>query len=652
MMQKEKTFTPLLKEDRMFYADQSFVDTAHCKDMSLHEYAQRDYLSYWQDRARELDWFCAWDTILEWNPPHCKWFVNGKMNITYNCLDRHVKAGRASHTAILWHAEDGMRRRFTYQELLDEVCKFSNVLKKLGTQKGDRVAIYMPMIPEAIIAMLACARIGAIHSVVFGGFSSQALADRIEDAQCSLVITADGGYRRGKLTPLKSRVDQALAITDCVQHVLVVKNLKEQDVQDQLIMQAGRDHWYHEQVATVDTHCSSVAMDAEDVLFILYTSGTTGKPKGIVHTVGGYAVGAYTTAKYVFDLKKNDVFWCTADVGWITGHTYVTYGPLLNGVTQLIYEGAPNYPREDCFWRLVDIYKVSVFYTAPTAIRMFMKWGADLPRRHDLSSLRLLGSVGEPLNPEAWMWYYTNIGNKKCPIVDTWWQTETGSHMLVGLPAVTKMKPGVVGAALPGIDATIVNERGEALQEGSGFLVIKKPWPSMMRTIWNDDNRFKKAYFRNGDYTTYYSGDAAIKDADGNFMIIGRTDDVLSVSGHRIGTMEVESALVNHPAVAEVAVIGRPDALRGQAIVAFVSCRRDAFLHETIIDELKQHVVKQIGALARPQEIIIVHDLPKTRSGKIMRRLLRDIAQRRALGDTTTLADVGIIEQIKEQYRN
>ena len=650
MIKDKQAFTPLLDEDRTFSAASSFVEQAYCNDEAFYLHAQKDYEGFWSERAQELDWFSSWTKVLDWQPPHCKWFVDGKMNITYNCLDRHVRAGHGGHRAIIWHAEDGATKELTYQQLLHEVSVCANVLKKLGAVKGDRIAIYMPMIPEALIAMLACARIGAIHSVVFGGFSAQALADRINDATCSLVITADGGYRRGKVIPLKKHVDDALEHTSSVQHVIVFNRLSSKASEQHCSLKADRDYWYHELAKGVDALCRPEAMDAEDTLFILYTSGTTGKPKGVVHTVGGYTVGAYTTCKYVFDIKKTDVFWCTADVGWITGHTYVAYGPLLNGATQLLYEGAPDYPAEDYFWQLIEHCKVSIFYTAPTAIRMFMKWGESLPRKHNLSSLRLLGSVGEPLNPEAWMWYYTYIGGGRCPIVDTWWQTETGSHMIAGLPGINAMKPGFVGRALPGIEADLVNEQGETVAVGSGLLVIKKPWPSMMRTIWNDDNRFKETYFRNNDYSVYYSGDAAIKDKDGNFMIIGRVDDVLSVAGHRIGTMEVESALVDHPAVAEVAVVGRSDAIKGQAIIAFVSCRRDALLHADIIADLKNHVVKKIGSLARPQEIVLVKDLPKTRSGKIMRRLLRDIAEKRAVGDTTTLADVGIVEQIMYQY--
>lgn len=650
MIQKKQSFTQLLHEDRIFTATSSFINQALFKDIAAYESAQENYLAYWQERAEELEWFSKWDTVLKWQPPYVQWFVNGKVNITYNCLDRHVNQGRGDHVALIWHGEKGEKKEITYAQLLNLVCQHAQVLKKLSIGKGDRVAIYMPMIPEAIIAMLACARIGAIHSVVFGGFSAQALADRINDATCSLVITADGGYRRGKVIPLKYQVDQALKRTFSVKNVLVVQRLSHEDAAQYGSMQKDRDYWYHEIVADVSNTCKPVVMDAEDILFILYTSGTTGKPKGIVHTIGGYMVGAYTTSKYVFDLKESDVFWCTADVGWITGHTYVTYGPLLNGITQIIYEGAPDYPTEECFWKIIEQAKVTIFYTAPTAIRMFMKWGDALPAKYDLSSLRLLGSVGEPLNPQAWVWYYEHIGRQRCPIVDTWWQTETGAHMIACLPAIAPMKPGSVGQSLPGICAELVDEDGQKIKNGSGLLVMTKPWPSMMRTIWNDDARFKETYFRHNDYTMYYSGDAATKDTDGNFMIIGRVDDVLSVAGHRIGTMEVESALVDHPSVAEVAVIGRSDALKGQAIIAFVSCRRDALLHAHIIDDLKEHVVKKIGALARPQEIILVYDLPKTRSGKIMRRLLRDIAEKRALGDTTTLADVGIIEKIMHQY--
>jgi len=628
----------------------SFISQANCNTNILYERAFDDHEAYWAERAAELDWFDTWRTVCEWQPPYCKWFVDGKINITYNCLDRHVKAGNGDQIALHWQAETGEMNILTYQELLQQVSRCANGLKNIGVRKGDRVAIYMPMLLQSVVAMLACARIGAIHSVVFGGFSAQALADRINDAQCSVVITADGGWRRGNIVPLKHNVDQALEYTSSVKHVVVYNRLDPVLSPAYCTMNPERDIWYGDLIKDQSDQCDPVALDAEDILFILYTSGTTGKPKGIVHTVGGYAVGAYTTCKYVFDMKPSDLFWCTADVGWITGHTYVAYGPLLVGASQLLYEGAPDYPEKDCFWRIIADYKVSIFYTAPTAIRMFSKWGTEWVKNHDLSSLRLLGSVGEPLNPEAWRWYYTYIGNKNCPIVDTWWQTETGSHMISTLPGVHTMQPGSVGYPLPGIAATIVDDKGNELAHGAGHLVITKPWPSMMRTIWADDERFKKTYFRNGDYRMYYAGDGAVKTKDGRFIITGRTDDVLSVAGHRLGTMELESALIEHVSVAEAAVIGRADTIKGQAIVAFVSCKRQVVVSEKLANELKQHIVSSIGPFARPQEIIFVQDLPKTRSGKIMRRLLRDIAEKRAIGDITTLADLGVVEEITQQY--
>jgi len=528
------------------------------------------------------------------------------------------------------------------------VRQFGNVLKELGAVKGDRVALYMPMIPEAAIAMLACARIGAIHSVVFGGFSPESLSDRINDSECKIVITADGGWRRGQVIALKHNADAAIEKCPSVKHVVIVNNLPGE--QHQIQFHEGRDHWYHQLMEGRSADCPPEPMESEDPLFILYTSGTTGKPKGIVHTTGGYAVGAYATTKYVFDLREEDIFWCTADVGWVTGHSYIVYGPLMNGATVIMFEGAPDYPEKDRFWEMVERHSVTVFYTAPTAIRTFMKWGVEYPQKRDLSSLRLLGSVGEPINPEAWMWYHRNIGHERCPIVDTWWQTETGSILISGLPGVSTMKPGFAGEPLPGIKATILDDAGEEIAVGSGLLAITRPWPSMLRTIWGDDERYVETYFSKWNNKIYFPGDGAKRDKDGNFMILGRVDDVLNVSGHRIGTMEIESALVDHSAVAEAAVVGKSHDLKGQAIVAFVTLKADQTMSPELAQELKSHVAGKIGSLARPEDILFSGDLPKTRSGKIMRRLLRDIAEGRALGDVTTLADPAIVQQLRAEY--
>ncbi|MBI1373963.1 MAG: acetate--CoA ligase [Phycisphaera sp.] len=642
-------FEDLLHETRSFPPSPQFTAQANVQDDELYKHAEEDYEGYWEQHAGELDWFEPWETVLDWTPPHCKWFVGGKLNITHNCIDRHL-ADNADKVAIIWEGEPGDERTITYQQLHDEVCQFSNALKKLGLEKGDRVAIYMPMVPEAAVAMLGCARIGAIHSVVFGGFSADSLSDRINDSECKALITSDFGWRRGKELKLKEVADEALKNTHSIEHVIV--HQRDADNAYKCHMESGRDHWYHELIDGESTTCEPEIMDAEDVLFILYTSGTTGKPKGIVHTCGGYSVGAYVTTKYVFDLHDDDVYWCTADVGWITGHSYIVYGPLQNAATQVMYEGAPNFPGNDRFWELVAKHKVSVFYTAPTAIRAFMKWGDDLPAKHDLSTLRLLGSVGEPINPEAWMWYHKHIGGENCPIVDTWWQTETGSIMISGLPGVTTMVPGSAGPALPGIAATIVDEKAEPVKKGSGLLAVTKPWPSMLRTIWGDDDRFVETYFSKwpGRPDLYFPGDGAKLDDKGNFTVLGRVDDVLNVSGHRIGTMEVESALVDHPAVAESAVVGTAHELKGQAIVAFVTVKGGVEMTDALNAELRQHVATKIGAIARPEKIIFTADLPKTRSGKIMRRLLRDIAAGRALGDTTTLADPSVVESLRHQY--
>ena len=647
-MSQAPLFDDLLHEQREFPPPVGFAARAVTRDDSLSRRAAEDYEKFWEEHARELEWFQPWSKVLNWTPPHCKWFEGGKLNLAHNCLDRHLVTGRRNKAALIWEGENGEQRTLTYQQLHREACRFASAMKSLGVGKGDRVAIYMPLVVEVAVAMLACARIGAIHSVVFGGFSAESLADRINDSECKMVVTADGGWRRGAVLHLKDEVDKALAKTHSVKHVVVLK--RPQGDPFPCTMKPGRDHWYHELTAGASPECACERMDAEDVLYILYTSGTTGKPKGIVHTTGGYAVGTYTTTKYVFDLRDDDIFWCTADVGWVTGHSYVVYGPLQCGATVFLYEGAPDFPDKDRFWEMIARHRINVLYTAPTAIRAFMKWGHELPAKHDLSSLRLLGTVGEPINPEAWMWYHQHIGREKCPIVDTWWQTETGAIMISGLPGVTAMKPGHAGPPLPGIDAVVLDEKGQEVKTGSGLLAIRKPWPAMLRTIWGDDERFVNTYFTKWDKKTYFPGDGAKRDAKGNFMILGRVDDVLNVAAHRIGTMEVESALVDHPSVAEAAVVGRAHDIKGQAIVAFVTLRQGIGNSDKLKEDLKAHVVEKIGAIARPEEIIFSADLPKTRSGKIMRRLLRDIAEGRVLGDTTTLADASVVQHLRETY--
>jgi acetyl-CoA synthetase len=638
----------LLHEERHFPPTAEFIKQANFNDPAAYQKALKDPQAFWAAEAKHLHWFKPFTKVCSAGFPHTRWFEDGKINLAYNCLDAHIAGPRRNKAAIIWEGEPGDRKTLTYLQLHREVCKFSNSLKKLGVVKGDRVAIYLPMIIEAAVAMLACARIGAVHSVVFGGFSPDALADRINDSTCKVLITADGGWRRGKLINLKSEADKAVAKCPCIENVVVVKRSTGEPFPCHI--QEGRDHWYHRLMQDASHDCPAEQLDAEDMLFILYTSGTTGKPKGIVHSTGGYAVQTYATCKYTFDLKDEDVFWCTADVGWVTGHSYIVYGPLQNGATCLMYEGAPDFPEKDRFWKMVEDHHVTVFYTAPTAIRAFMKWGTEFPKKHNLSSLRLLGSVGEPINPEAWMWYHENIGGSQCPIADTWWQTETGGHMITGLPGVTVMKPGFAGPAFPGVDVTIVNEQGDEISEGSGYLVIRQPWPAMLRTIYGDDERFVSTYFGRWDGRFYFAGDGAKKDKEGNMMILGRVDDVLNVSGHRIGTMEVESALVDHHAVAEAAVIGKNHEIKGQAIVAFVTVKSGFESSAALREELKAHVVKIIGAIARPEDIYFAADLPKTRSGKIMRRLLRDIAEGRALGDTTTLADPTVVSNLRGAY--
>jgi acetyl-CoA synthetase len=647
MTRAASTLDDLLREERRFSPSDEFREGAHLSDDGVRERAEADPEAYWASWAEELDWFRKWDTVLEWNPPHARWFEGGQLNVSYNCLDRHLVGARRNKAALVWEGEPGDVRTYTYWDLHREVSRFAQALKGLGVQKGDRVAIYLPMIPEAAIAMLACARIGAPHSVVFGGFSPESLSDRINDATAKLLITADGGYRRGSVVALKRNADQALESCPSIEHVVVVARGWDISRTTQTVMKPGRDLWYHDLLAGVERGCDAEPMDAEDFLFILYTSGTTGKPKGVVHTTGGYLTQVYATTKWVFDLKDDDVYWCTADVGWVTGHSYIVYGPLSNGATVLMYEGAPDFPDRGRFWRLCEKFGVTVFYTAPTAIRAFMKWGEDWPQRSDLSQLRLLGTVGEPINPEAWIWYHKFIGAERCPIVDTWWQTETGAIMITPLPGVTETRPGSATLPFPGIEATILNEAGQEVN--AGYLAITRPWPAMLRTIYGDDQRYRDTYWSKWD-GIYFPGDGAKREEDGFFWVLGRVDDVLNVAGHRIGTMEVESALVDHPAVAEAAVVGKAHDLKGQAIAAFVTLKDGRSPSEELVKELRAHVATKIGAIARPDDVLFTADLPKTRSGKIMRRLLRDIAEGKALGDTTTLADPEVVRQLKEKY--
>jgi acetyl-CoA synthetase len=638
----------LLREDRAFHPSDAFRAQANVRDAGVYERAASDPEAFWENFARELEWSQPWTQVLDWKPPHAKWFVGGKINASVNCVDRHLKTARRNKAAIIWEGEPGDRRTLTYYDLHREVCQFANVLKSLGVRRGDRVAIYLPLIPELAIAMLACARIGAVHSVVFGGFSAESLRDRINDAQARLLVTADGGYRRGSVVQLKQVADEALAETPSIEHAVVVRR-GYSDIA--VTMHEGRDHWYHDVMAAAPYGCPPEEMDAEDMLYTLYTSGTTGKPKGIVHTTGGYLVGTYATTKWVFDLKEDDVYWCTADIGWVTGHSYVVYGPLANGATVVMYEGAPDWPQKDRFWTIVARYGVTIFYTAPTAIRAFMRWGADWPKKHDLSSLRVLGSVGEPINPEAWVWYHLHIGGERCPVVDTWWQTETGAIMITPLPGITSTKPGSATQPFPGITAEILTDKGAPVSVGGGLLALTRPWPSMLRGIYGDPERYVRQYWSRWANDIYFTGDGAKRDEDGYFWLLGRVDDVINVAGHRIGTMEVESALVDHPKVAEAAVVGRADSLKGQAIAAFVLLKEGVEMSDALKDELKKHVTHKIGAIARPDEIMFAADVPKTRSGKIMRRLLRDIAEGKTLGDITTLADPTAVRKLKEQYQ-
>jgi acetyl-CoA synthetase len=637
-----------LIETRVFKPSDGFVQ--HALIPSLEQYKELyqqsidDPEGFWSKQATELLlWRKKWDTVLKWEAPFAQWFVGGKLNVSENCLDRHLNGPRRNKAAIIWEGEPGEVRTLTFQQLHREVCKFANVLKRNHVQKGDRVIIYLPMCPEAAIAMLACARIGAVHSVVFGGFSSAAIKDRLNDSQAKVVITADGGYRRGTIVQLKKNVDEALKDDAQVEKVIVFRRAN-----NEISITEGRDVWWHREMEYVDAQCEPEALDSEDPLYILYTSGSTGKPKGILHTTGGYLLGATMTTKYVFDLHEDDLYWCSADVGWVTGHSYVVYGPLSNGATTFMYEGAPNWPELDRFWKLIEKYAITVFYTAPTAIRAFIRWGDNYPKSHDLSSLRLLGTVGEPINPEAWMWYHTVIGGGRCPIVDTWWQTETGGIMITPLPGATPTKPGSATLPFFGVDAAVVDEAGkEVPPNAGGKLIIRKPWPSMLRTIWGDKARYEKTYW--SDFPGYYfTGDGARRDEDGYFWIVGRIDDVLNVAGHRLGTSEIESALVSHVSVAEAAVVGRPDELKGQAVVAFVTLKQGTSALPELREQLRQHVATMIGAIARPDDVRFAEALPKTRSGKIMRRLLKEIAAGgQVTGDTTTLEDLSVLAALK-----
>ncbi|MCX6894508.1 MAG: acetate--CoA ligase [Verrucomicrobia bacterium] len=654
-------FTSLQIENRVFKPAKDFSARAHIKSFAQYKKLYNESIKspdkFWAREAKnELVWFKPWKKVLDWKPPFAKWFVGGQLNVSHNCLDKWLGTATANKAAIIWEGEPaapgkpGEERTLTYKQLHHEVCLFANVLKKHGIKKGDRILIYLPMVVEAAVAMLACTRIGAVHSVVFGGFSAQSVADRVFDSQAKMIITADGGFRRGAVVPLKKNVDDAFPLNDAhgnpltktIEKVIVLRRAG-----NEVTFQPGRDLWWHEEVATVDAKCPAEKMDSEAPLFILYTSGSTGKPKGILHTTAGYLLGAKMTSKYVFDLRDEDVYWCTADIGWVTGHSYVVYGPLANGATSLMYEGAPNFPEPDRFWRIIAKYGVTILYTAPTAIRAFMKWGDQWPKKHDLSSLRLLGTVGEPINPEAWMWYHTVIGKKRCPIVDTWWQTETGGIMITPLPGATPTKPGTATLPFFGIVPEVVDDQGQAVPRNSGGkLVIRKPWPSMLRGLWGDEKRYKEVYWSEVP-GSYFTGDGCRQDKDGYFWIVGRIDDVLNVAGHRIGTAEVESALVSNSKVAEAAVVGRPDALKGQALVAFVTLKTGITPNQAIRDELRNHVAKEIGPVAKPDDIRFAEALPKTRSGKIMRRLLKQVASGTEIkGDTTTLEDLNVLTKI------
>jgi acetyl-CoA synthetase len=635
----------LLSELRVFEPPKGFAERAIIADVSIYERANADHEAFWAEQADRLTWFKRWHTVMRWSPPWVTWFEGGQLNASYNCLDRHVEAGGGDKVAFHWEGEPGDTRTITYSDLLADVCRLANALKSLGVVKGDRVNIYLGMVPELPIAMLACARIGAAHSVVFGGFSAEALRDRINDADAKVLITADGAWRRGTIVPLKDNADEAVRECPSIEHVITVRRCGNEHA-----FTEGRDHWYHELVAGQPVECEPEPMEAEDLLFLLYTSGTTGKPKGIAHTTGGYMTQVSTTHRMVFDIHEDDVYWCAADCGWVTGHSYIVYGPLANHSTGIMYEGAPDWPDKDRWWDIVERYGVTILYTAPTAIRAFMRWGVEHPNRHDLSSLRLLGSVGEPINPEAWIWYWKVIGTERCPIVDTWWQTETGAILITPLPGITPLKPGSATFPFPGIEADVVDEAGAIVGlGGGGYLVLRHPWPSIARTIWGDPDRYVQTYFSQYGPDVYVAGDGARRDEDGSFWLLGRIDDVMNVAGHRLSTFEIESALVDDDKVAEAAVVSKPHEIKGEGIVAFVTLKGGYEGDDEMLAELREHVSKVIGPIAKPDEIIFTPDLPKTRSGKIMRRLLRDVARGNTLGDVTTLANAEIVEQIRDQ---
>ena len=644
MSDPQKNISALLSEERVFEPPPGFVERAIISDPGIYARAEQDFEGFWAEQAERLSWFSKWDTVMEWNPPWVKWFEGGTLNASYNCLDRHVEAGGGDKVAYYWEGEPGEQRTITYRELYEETCRFANALRSLGVAKGDRVAIYLGMVPELPVAMLACARIGAAHSVVFGGFSSESLKDRIIDAQAKVLVTADGAFRRGQVVPLKASADEAVAACPSIEHVITVRRTGGEHP-----FEEGRDLWYHDLVEAQEAVCEPEPMDAEDLLYLLYTSGTTGKPKGIAHTTGGYLTQVAATHRMIFDLHEDDVYWCAADIGWVTGHSYIVYGPLANHTTGIMYEGAPDWPDKDRLWAVAERYKATILYTAPTAIRAFMRWGTEHVEKHDLSSLRLLGSVGEPINPEAWVWYWTYIGGGRCPVVDTWWQTETGAILITPLPGITPLKPGSATNPFPGIQADVVDEEGNSVPPGGGgYLVLRHPWPSICRTIWGDPDRYVATYFSKYGPEVYVAGDGCRRDEDGYYWLLGRIDDVMNVAGHRLSTYEIESALVDNQKVAEAAVVSRPDDLKGEGIVAFVTLKGGYEGDEATLQELREHVAKVIGPIAKPDNIIFTPDLPKTRSGKIMRRLLRDVARGNELGDVTTLANEEIVEQIRD----
>jgi acetyl-CoA synthetase len=645
MSDTQHTIEALLSEQRLFEPPPGFSERAIVSDASIYERANGNHEGFWAEQADRLTWFRRWDSVMDWDPPWVRWFEGGQLNASYNCLDRHVEAGGGDKVAYRWEGEPGDSRTITYAELLEDVSRLANALKSLGVRKGDRVNIYLGMVPELPIAMLACARIGAPHSVVFGGFSAESLRDRIIDAEAKVLITADGAWRRGSIVPLKDNADEALEECPSIEHVITLRRCGNDHS-----FTPGRDHWYHEIVAGQPAECEPEPMEAEDPLYLLYTSGTTGKPKGIVHTTGGYLTQVAATHRMVFDIHDDDVFWCAADCGWVTGHSYIVYGPLANHTTGIMYEGAPDWPDKDRWWSIVERHRVTILYTAPTAIRSFMRWGTEHPEKHDLSSLRLLGSVGEPINPEAWVWYWEVIGTERCPVVDTWWQTETGAILITPLPGITSLKPGSATFPFPGIEADVFDEAGASVGlGGGGYLVLRHPWPAIARTIWGDPDRYVQTYFSRYGTEVYVAGDGARRDEEGYFWLLGRIDDVMNIAGHRLSTFEVESALVDNEKVAEAAVVSRPHEIKGEGIVAFVTLKAGYVGDDVMLDELREHVSKVIGPIAKPDDIVFTPDLPKTRSGKIMRRLLRDVARGNVLGDVTTLANAEIVEQIREQ---